>query len=267
MQPELFVAYFTDTLVGIRHCRQNLTVELSNDKRNIIVWQKMEAGRRAKVHIFASGEEDSFLEPYKIPQAPYYPHVSEIIDITWEIVHANARLKPSSHEKRNSEVNIPIYMTSNPFQIYCALFQLSQKYNLYEYNALDLGSGTGTVGFVGSHFFKTFTGVEISEELYISSQNSEKKLRVNGSIKNPVNFVKSDFLSKKFDISPFSFIYLFRPILWNIDVLLEKLNETNPGTLVLASMIYELSENPKFKRITPSKDFNLEKYILYEKIQ
>ncbi|MFC1560068.1 hypothetical protein ACFL4F_03065 [Candidatus Margulisiibacteriota bacterium] len=234
-------------------------IELAGREAKVLAYRTRKYLGGERVYYFTPEEADASLRIDKSLTLPDDPNAPKIIDIAWQVQVSEDRIEPKHFGTREEESNKPIFRSSNPFDVYKWLFRMSLSFDLSKMRGVDLGSGTGTFGFVASHFFPEFTCIEIYNPLFMSSVNTEKKLGSRGSLGRPLNILFADFLGREFDISRFDFVHLYKPILDNKEKLVEKLRGLTSGSLILAHWFArEIQKSGDFTDITPPETFDAE---------
>lgn len=245
--PGFLVSYFLHTEATFSDFER--MIALNDGENTVIAYRDARVMTGKEVYFFMRSECRSSLKTEIMPLMPRYHDPAAIIDIAWQIDKVDKKLPRSCHGFRDDMGNSTKYVTSNPYMIYDVFSRISEDYNLPKYRALDLGSGIGTVAFIGSHFFMKFTGIEYFKPLYSISLGSENQLRQRNSLKSPVDFINRDFMEKTFDLNRYDLIYLFRPHLYDVNMLIDRLHDVEPGTFILANAISEMRDEGAFHRM------------------
>jgi hypothetical protein len=184
------------------------------------------------------------------------PNAKKLIDISAQIDKGHFLIDLFDGGCRGDEPNAPVYASSDVFKTARVLRNIAAKYGLKDRDALDAGCGTGTKVFVGDGMLRSFCGVECHDPLLKIAMQNEKALEEKKviSTRPATRFIKGDFLSPDFDISKFSFVCAYRPILRNTWKIPQKLRELRKGSLVQAEGIHEMLDDPNFRQVEPEKD-------------
>jgi len=253
--PELLISYFAyryGQQIATHQAPYSKTVELATAKTSVYA---VIEDNTALIKIedyspvrFYSPQECPSLKIHDRVDVPPYPHAGRAIAISSRMDSALIALDDMLFGERKLEANRPTFVPSIPLRVYEWLFRISEMHGLKDRDFLDLGSGFGTVVFLASLFCRSAAGVEIHSDLHACAVGIESGLRKDGVIDAPVSLMCDDFTGD-FDITPYSFVYVYKPYFAKPDKMLQKLRETRPGTLILADLVPQILYDESFIRL------------------
>jgi len=256
--PEILITTFNNNFDAYNQGFEKVTksaVRVTSGGTEVISFRKDRSAnvwRTDDSKVFFHTPSDGMIrEPEESIESPAYPHARQVIDITHHIMGAELELPMSCVGEREFEENRPIFASSSSFafKVYEWMFKLSLMFNLEGMNGLDLGSGTGIVALIGSHFFRSFSGIENQGTLHLCALGSEKVLREGGSLGNRTRLMLGSGLSDEFDMSPYDFVYICKPIYDNMQKFVDKLRGLRSGALVLSRITPEMSFDDEFEHL------------------
>jgi len=256
--PEMLLTHFIHHFNGYNITRSTdhpRTIELVSGNARIISHREDSQARiehhDASKVLFLTSKDKGAFKPEQTLECPPYPNAKEVIDINAETDRALLSLAGPDFGERPTEANSPVFRPSVVFKVYDWFFWISLMFDLREMDALDLGGAVGSAVFPGSLFCRSSTGIENYRPLHLRAVATEATLRAQGILKSPVRLMYRDYMSRDFDITPYSLIHLFLPTYGNHEATMKKLLESRKGTLIMAHLFDAILKSGEFEKIQP----------------